>query len=228
MLENFINAKISYKGNSYAPLAHKEVIETVDEYLYKKGISVIEKKYNVAANGQKVIAKIKLDSISEELNQMLSWRNSLDGSMSFGVVAGTMVSICSNGMLFSDGFMYKRKHTGNAVEEILNSLKDSLHYIEDISEKYIKKVEIMKNIECSKYDMAELTGKLFIHEEIINSNQINIIKQQINHPEFDYKASESVWEFYNHCTYALKESHPLNWHKAHIDLGDFITNTYKI
>lgn len=227
-LEKFIDAPISYQGTSYTPVSHRVVVETIKSYLNHTGHEVVKESYVVRSNGQKVVGKLVLSNVDNEMSQMLSWKNSLDGSMSFGVCSGNMVMICENGVVFGDKFQYKRRHTGNAVEDIINSLKMSLSSLEESTLLNIEKREKMKNIHTSHKEMAEQLGKLYVTTDIISSNQASTIRKQIIKSDFDYKSPETLWEFYNHCTYALKESHPLKWHEKHLKLGTYIIENYDI
>ena len=58
----------------------------------------------------------------------------------------------------------------------------------------------------------EIIGQLFFKEEVLNTMQLNIIKNEIKKPSFDYKVdNDSAWALYNHITLALKETHPAEW-----------------
>jgi len=81
--------------------------------------------------------------------------------------------------------------------------------------------EAMKEYDISKRVRAELVGRMFIEEGIIASTQLNIIKGQIANPSFDYGASGSLWELYQHTTYSLKEVHPTQWLTSHIKAHRF-------
>jgi hypothetical protein len=224
----FIDAPISYVGTQYTPVSHRAVIETINQYLDKKGYNILKENYNVKSNGQKVVGTLKLESIDSEINRMISWKNSLDGSMSFGVGAGTVVSICMNGMIFSDGFIYKRKHTGNATQEIIESLNYALGSLDNIGISYQAKKEQMKSIPLSLKQMASLSGRMFIQKEILNPTEMSIIKREILDPSYNYNAKNTVWEFYNHVTHALKKRHPLTWHTANQAVGDYINKTFNL
>jgi hypothetical protein len=83
---------------------------------------------------------------------------------------------------------------------------------------------VMKQIELSKRDKAELLGRLFLEEELISTMQMNIIAKEIEAPTFDYGAPNSVWELYQHTTYAMKETHPRMWISDHIKAHNFFIN----
>jgi len=84
--------------------------------------------------------------------------------------------------------------------------------------------ENMKAIELTKRTTAELVGRMIIEENIIESTQLNIIRGQIENPSFNYGAPNSLWELYQHTTYAMKEVHPSLWMRNHINAHTFFVN----
>ena len=80
----------------------------------------------------------------------------------------------------------------------------------------------MKEIVVSKRTTAELIGRMFIEEQFIAATQINIIKGQLKNPSFDYGAdTDSLWQLYQHTTFAMKEVHPSEWMGNHIKAHNF-------
>jgi hypothetical protein len=105
----------------------------------------------------------------------------------------------------------------NAITEYIKAAGDAFKRLQQDR-------DVMKNIEVTATRKAELVGQLYIEKEIINSLQLNIIKGEIKKPTFDYGAKDSLWELYQHTTYALKQQHPGSWMNSHIDTHDFFVN----
>ncbi len=224
--EQLIPCQVTYEGTKYSPITHKQVIETIGEYLYRNNFTIKGENYLAASNGQRAIGRIALEYPDAECGYEISWKNSLDGSMSFGICSGTHTFICSNGSVYGDISSYKRKHSGNANEQITNEIITSIELMESTMTKHIERRNRMKELEISKKTIAELCGRMFIEEEIISSTQLGIIKKEIENPSFDYCCEGSVWQFYQHCTHATKETTPMMWHKTHKNLGDFFVNQF--
>lgn len=226
--EQLMPVQVSYNGNRYSAITHREVIETVGEYLYANNFTVKNEIYLGASNGQRAIGRLAIEYGDNECGFELSWKNSLDGSMSFGICSGTHTFICSNGSVYGDISAYKRKHSGNANQQILTEIKKSIELIEPTMQLHINRREKMKEMEVSKKTISELCGRMFIEEEIISATQLGIIKKEIENPSFNYCCDGSVWQFYQHCTHAVKETTPMLWHKTHKELGDFFVNEFGI
>jgi len=97
----------------------------------------------------------------------------------------------------------------------------------------------MKRITISERKQAEMLGVLFAEYEILTTEQMSVVKQQMDKPSYDYNCEvNSLWAFYNHVTYAMKKAHPRDWmddqRKLHwyitmeFDLANFTVDTEDI
>lgn len=224
--EELMPCQVTYIGNNYSAITHKQIIETLGEYLYKNNFTVKSENYLAASNGQRAIGRIALDYGDAECAYEISFKNSLDGSMSFGLASGMHTFICSNGSVYGDISAYRRKHSGNANEQITTEIQKAVELMEETIKIHTQRRDRMKEMEISKKTIAELCGRMFIEEQLITSTQLGIIKKEIENPSFNYCCEGSTWEFYQHCTHAIKETTPIVWHKTHKQLGDFFVNEF--
>ena len=218
--------EITYQGTKYSPILHKDIIESIDEYLYKNNIQVRGKEFLTASNGQRVIGKYNIAYPDQEMGYMINFRNSLDGSMSFAIVSGSVTWICSNGSIYGDVSSYKAKHMGQKNLEMSQQIQFACERIEETMQLQILRRNRMREIEVNKKQISQIAGELFINEQIITATQLGIIKKEIEFPSFDYKCEGSAYQFYQHCTFALKESSPISYQKAHRELGDYFVNRF--
>lgn len=223
------NLPVSYEGARYSPVEHDRIFDVIESYFEESNLKIKEESFLSAKKGNQIIGKYILEHDELELNPMLTFKNSIDGSMSFGVAGGmSVVMICSNGVVFGDLMMYSRKHTGDAKRNIIENVKYACEKIFHTVEEHIKISNRMKEIDVTSKTIAELCGRMFIEDNVIRASQLSIIKNEIENPSFDYGSKGTLWEFYNHCTFALKESHPFTWHQQHVKLGDFLMKNYEL
>lgn len=209
--------------NTYAPVSHSNIIDAVQENLDKSGLSIVNKTYNGNGNGEQLIGMYRVNQGNEEMGMMIAFRNSYDKSMACGFAAGTEIFVCSNGMITGEISMY-RKHTGTVINEIDNKIIQSINSLENYFNILNYDRENMKNIEINKRVTAELLGRMYIEENLINSTQLNIIKRELISPTFEEFNNSSAWDFYNHCTYSLKKSSAMNMMQDHINIHEFFKN----
>lgn len=219
---DLLKVKVPEATDSYTPIPHSLMIQTTLDELNKRKLKVINKSYQVNNKGNGVIGHYGIKSDDSELGMMIAFRNSYDKSMSAAYVGGAQVWICGNGCISGD-MKIVRKHTGNADEEVLIKLVSCIDYLEENFNKIKADRDLLKNIEINKKVMAELCGRMYIDNEIINSVQLNIIKREIEKPTFKYtEAGNTYWDFYNFVTYSLKTTAPGYYVKKHIDTHNFL------
>lgn len=226
--EELYKIPVPYATSSYSPVSHKNVIEHIYEELDKHNLSVTSESYRDSRYGQQLIGYMDLAYNNDtEMNMRLAFRNSYDKSMSIAFVAGSSVIICSNGMI-SGEFNFLRKHTGAVNQELSEKINLTINELEQHFIKMKQHSNTMKQIEIDKRASAELLGRMFIEEEIILSSQLNIIKSQLEKPEYNDFINPTLWSLYNHITYSLKNSHPLTYINQHQNLHKFVEKEFKL
>ena len=226
------NAPLPNHGKSYTVISHKTVIDNTLDLLKNSGFKVLEEKYraNMNANVAQGVYYIQPTSTDQQINDekelgmMFTWVNSYDKSTMFNCTIGAYVKVCSNGMCAGDMYHYKRKHTGAADTDVRNHISSQIKNAEKYYKRLISDKETMKQIDLSTKQMSELTGRLFIDEDMIDSQQVTCIKKEIDKPSFKYKGGTgTAWAYYNHVTHALKKAHPRDWMVDQKNFHDFIT-----
>lgn len=206
---------------TYKPIGHKELVDTIENQLIEKGM-FFTPKYNSKQSGQIFMATYDIGK--GDFKQSLSCLNSYNKKTRVGIVTGTNTSVCDNGCLFGES-KFLRKHTGNIQKELTKLIQNQINQMSDTFDKNLDWFEILKNKTLTSREMSELAGRLFIEEDLIQSNQLSILKGEINNPSFDYGGNnDTLYEFYQHITHSIKNTHPIYMFKTHRELINF-TNT---
>lgn len=223
--ELILQAELPEISRTYIPVPHKQVIDLTLEALDKNGYSLARETYSTAKEGKIATGKYIINNISDpEMQLQVAWLNSYDKSKKLTWGIGVEVRICQNGVISADMGSFKKKHQGEINSFTPQAITEYLKRASNTFETIQKQREEMKQIEINKRVQAELIGRLYLEEEIINSTQLNIIKNELKHPSFDYNCEGSMWELYNHITLSLRELHPSNWMKAHMKAHSFFVN----
>ncbi len=226
------NAPLPNHGKSYTVVTHKSVIDNTLNLLSQSGFTVTKEYYrcNINANVAQGIYYLQPNSTDSQINDekelgmMFSWTNSYDKSTRFQCAVGAHVIVCGNGMVVGDMYNFKRKHTGSADMDIRNQLSSQIKHAEKYYKRIISDKDLMKTITLNCKDQSELAGRLFIEEDILDSQQMTCVKAEIDKPSFPYNCgNDSAWVFYNHVTHALKKAHPRDWLADQQNFHDFMT-----
>ena len=213
------------QSNTYKPVSHSELIDLTLSGISKAGFVLDTQEYASGVDGAIANGKYTIKNVADgEMQLQVGWQNSYDKSLSLKFAIGTSIFICTNGCVAGDFGSFKRKHTGDVQTIAPSTISEYIMQAGDAFITMQQQREMMKNIEITKRTAAELIGRLFLEESFITSTQLNIISREMQSPTFDYNASGSLWELYNHVTHSLKNSHPANWMSAHINAHKFFAD----
>lgn len=216
---------VPQKTDTYSPVSHKNIIEAIQEEADKRGLEIRNKHYWGSREGTQLTGKFDIVVPGDdELGMMTAFRNSYDKSMSIGFAAGGNVWICTNGQVAGD-ITLVRRHTGGVVQEIAEKISVSMDQLEDEFKKLQKQNARMKDVTMTKTEMAELAGKLFVEEELLNTTQLNIMKKEILTSE--NFGDENLWCAYNHVTEAFKKTNAYDYIPNHIELHKYFEREFE-
>lgn len=222
-LDLILAKPVPIETRTYKPVSHASIIDFVKEYCYKRNLNIINEKYISAADENKVVANYMIESGDPELKLGIAFKNSYDKSMSLGFAGGSAVFICSNGMIKGD-VVYASKHSGSIITDLNHALTTTVELLDAEFEVLNKDKNRFKQIEVDKRLIHELTGRMFLEEEIINTEQLQIFKKEMNLSE--HFKEQTAWSVYNWTTEALKKSHPLNYIEKHIKLHNLFEEQF--
>jgi len=227
------SAALPNHGKTYTVISHREVIDNTYKLLADSGFMVYRESYRASkdANVAQGIYHIYPQSTTDieieqekELGMMFAWTNSYDKSKSFECAIGAYVQVCYNGMLSGDMMNYKRKHRWSASRDIHIQMSDQIKNGEKYYKRLIKDKDLLKTITVDCRKASELAGRLFIEEDLLDSQQLSCVKKELEKASYNYGvADDSAWAFYNHVTHALKKAHPREWLNDQQNFHDFIT-----
>ena len=220
-----VAAPLPNHGKTYTVIPHKDVIETTKTLLNISGFTITKELYRANMNAKVAQGVYHLASTKdEEMGMMFAWTNSYDKSTRFQCAVGAFVNVCSNGMLCGDMANYARKHTGKADHDIHTQISSQIKSADKYFDKLIDDKNNMRKIFLPKKQQAELVGRLFLDEEIIDASQVSVIKAEMKDPSYHYSADlNNAWTFYNHVTHSFKKSHPRTWMSDQVKFHEFMT-----
>ncbi len=215
---DILTAEAPISTASYTPVPHMTLINMVKEKLDKHNLQISNTSYSGNNRINQMFGVYDLANSDGETNLNIGFRNSYDKTLPVGLVAGGTVLVCSN-LMFRGEIKVVRKHTKNVFNDIDTLLENVIQSAKYEYQMLIDDKEKMKVKMLDKRQMAELAGRMFIEERILTANQMSELKREIYHSEFFH--DDTLWDFYNHSTHALKKSHPGQIIPNHIRVHDF-------
>lgn len=224
--EDFLrNVQVPTQERIYKPISYGNIVDTIELVLDKANIPVSNRKFLAAKKGNQATIHYSLNLFDDKEQQFqLVAQNSYDKSLSFKFVMGSSILVCSNSCVRSNReTAFKKKHVGEIQTLAPEKIYEFIYNTAEEFNTYISYRELLKNYDLNKSAVHSLVGKLFLDEQIVNTDQLNILKREIMSPSYNYGTDgNSAWDFYNHVTAALRTSHPSNWVNNHIAFDEFI------
>ena len=221
--ENMVATPVVAQTATYKPISNAELDTLTKNAITANGFILADTKYLIAKEGKQAVGNYFLNYGNDpDISILVAWQNSYDKVVTVKFVVGCYVFVCSNGMCIGDMGTYKHKHTGDVQEVTPETISNFLKNASKIFDQMVADKEVMKSIDLTSREVAELLGRMYIEESIITCHQLGAIKKQLTEPAFDYGTKDTMWNLMNHITFALKEAHPQHWLRQHIDSYRFL------
>lgn len=228
-LEMLSKVPVPEKTRTYMPISHVHMDSLTREMIEKNNFSLQSTEYLTAKNGNQAIGKYNISYGGDpDMGLMIAFQNSYDKTTTVKFAIGGFVFVCSNGMVMGDLGAFKHKHAGEVQQITPEIISEYIKKSDDILNKMIINKNKMKEIEVTKKTCAELIGRMFVEESVITANQLSVVKNELLKPSFDYGVNGTLYNLYNDCTFAVKESHPMYWLDNHIKINNFLTKEYQL
>lgn len=197
------------RTKSYTPVPNEMIFDILHEKLDEYGLAVKQTDLTMSKGGKRFIGLYDIESEDEELGYRIGFKNSYDGTMAFGMGIGSVVWLCSNGMVHGE-ISETRVHRGNAEKDVEEIIKIGLEQYQLRHSENQKFKENLKGIYCDRNEIAKMIGEICM-SGVMNGNEITKFKYEVFNSElFDNlkKSPQGImaWDLYNHGTETLKKS----------------------
>lgn len=229
--EDLMRVELPAKTRTYTPVPNEMIFNVLHDQLDKHNLKVVSTDLTMSAGGRRFIGLYDIESDDEELGYRIGFKNSYDGTMAFGMGVGSVVWLCSNGMVHGE-ISEKRIHTGNAEEDVEEIICTSLQEYQKRHSENIKTREHLKTIYCSTDEIATLMGKLCL-KGAMNGNELQRMKKEIMGSTLFRNLTDNpdgigAWDLYNHGTEALKAASFNTYFEKHNNLHKVFKERYGI
>lgn len=213
---------------SYTPIHHGSIISKIAEEADRNNLNILSKSYSAARDGKVIVGNYNIFADDPKFQMRIMFKNSYDKSVSFGLACGASIICCTNGLI-SGEYTLKRKHTGTADQRVDYFISESIKELGDYYYKLKADADNLSTIGIDRATTYDLIGRMFIDEGIINSMQLNIVKDQLLNSQNFTPITEynfTAWDLYNAVTESLKKSHPTTYIADHANLHSLMLNQF--
>ena len=215
------------KSRTYVPVSHSVFLDEIKEELYKKGHTIKEERYLTANNGLIMTGKYIIENENTIMNPAIYFTNSYNKMRKAELRGGISILVCKNGAIGIDtSSHFSRKHSGTVLEDLRNNIILTVDSLEEQFNRLTYNMEEMQQIHLSESQVAQIVGDMYVNENLIKETQLSILKHEIKFSK-DFK-NNTAYDFYNHCTEALKDNHPMDFDKSHIKLHAYCSDIFNL
>ena len=230
---NILAAQVPANTDTYTAIPHRVFLEELQEQVQLKGYNVHSERFLATKEYQVLTGSFSLNKMGSDypmgdvMKPTIYFVNSYNKTRKANVHGGAMVLVCKNGMMRpSSTAAYTRKHTGTALQDFREHMNLVIDQLEEEYDKLERNAKQMQAIGLDKKVIAQLVGDMIINEELITATQLSILTREIK-MSVNFK-DDTLWSFYNHCTEAFKDTHPLFYDKQHIKFHSYILDKFSL
>ena len=207
--------------DTFRPIAHHQLIETLAETLSFRHINVVEDEYAVSDDGMKMFGLLKLDATFLDVRFSIGIRNAHDKSMRLGLVAGYSVTVCENMMFTGDFHPVLAKHTKHF------NLQDALTIgVDRIQRGWTPLQQEMEHRRT--VTLTDDKARLLIYDAFLQGRFPIKLMKPVDHeyfePSYEEFKPKTLWSLENSFTTCFKQLKPIPQYQATAALGTFIKN----
>ena len=223
--------------NTYVPISNTELINTLQSNLEDIGLYPVKKRYTTSNHGMEVFGDWQLSREGDplllkekydagDMHFGVSFVNSYDKKLKLEIIPGVRICICSNQAMSKSGVAtFDKKHIGNVGVEFPIFIQNSLEQLDVLYTNFQEAFNKLRGVSINKKVMAELAGRMYVQEDIITSEQMSLLKKEINKSTFSQFDGDNGFNFYQHCTYAARNSHPSEMIDRYVNIHEFVTES---
>lgn len=227
--ETLRNVQLPKRTVSYTPVPNELIFDILHEQLDNNNLIVKQTDLTMSLGGKRFIGLYDIESEDEELGYRIGFKNSYDGTMAFGMGIGSVVWLCSNGMVHGE-IAERRIHRGNADKDVEEMIKIGL---EQYQYKHSENQRIKRELEqiyCNQDEIFKVMGKVCM-SGVMNGNELNRMKKEIISSTLfknltDNPDGFSAWDLYNHGTETLKQASFNTYFEKHNNYHKLFVNEY--
>lgn len=223
-LAELLSAPVPARTRTYSPISNKEIHETILEESQNNDFLIKSMDVRLSPSKLSTVTFYNLTDLkplvtSSEMGIRVGFKNSYDRSCSFGFALGSVVFICTNGMVRGE-YTIKKQHR---MDNVAAYVKDLIHYyFTDVRSEHAENVRFanhLKSISVGEQQALTLIGHMFKDNKIMTNSQLRVMCREMYESDrfnnFNNQNSVTAWDLYNHGTEALKTCPTSNYFAKH-------------
>jgi len=212
------NLELPERTDTFQPIAHAKLVDTIEEALSYRRISIVKSEFAVSKDGMKCFGLLEVNHELDDLRFAIGMRNANDKSMRLGMVAGYRVFVCDNMSLAGDFYPLQAKHTKNL--DLVEAVSMGIDRIQRQWTPLREAIDHKKSL-----SIGDDVARLFIYRAFTDGKMPVSLFKSVHNDYFD-KDGFTAWDLENSFTESFKSLNPVSQFQATAKLGRLLSTEF--
>jgi hypothetical protein len=189
-------------SETWFPVKHSLVIDTVRESLQASGFQVERSQFALSRNDARLFATMDLASpLAAGVQLAVGIRNSTDKSLPLGFVAGARVFVCDN-MAFRSELLVTRKHTRNGATRFQEAICQATQSLVQFREVESQRIRRYQHLELTDVKADSVLLRAY-EQDVVSHRLLPQVIKEWRTPSFEEFGVRTAWSLLNAFTSVL-------------------------
>lgn len=189
---------------TFKPVAHIELINSIEAVLISKRISVVREQFAIRADGSRLFGTfdLSLDGVGAESCGALGFRTGNDRTMKLQMIAGMRVFVCDNMAFAGDSIILNRKHTAG-----LDLLPELMKAVGKYTVRYEALRAQITDLQALKFEDVEAKAMIFdvFNLHLMPGKYMDQVSQAYFNPPHKEFEARTAWSLHNAFSEVAKD-----------------------
>lgn len=217
--DRVLNAPTPERTETWVPVPHRDLIETVEGALGDFGWTVARERHGLWKEDKRYFGVFDLTGhglVAEDYTVSLGLRNSHDQSMTAAMVLGSRVFVCDN-LAFSGEVQISHKHTTHIFRKLPALIVDAMAKVKLVKERQDARIASYKTIELQPATAHDFLIRS-LDAGVVHARQVPAVLQEYREPRHPEFQPRTAWSLFNAYTEVFKQ----------ISVADLPTRTQRL
>lgn len=187
---------------TWFPVKHATVIDTVSQALTAAGFQIRAAKYALSRSDARLFSTVDLaTSLAGGVTLAVGIRNSTDKSLPLGFCAGSRVMVCDN-LAFRSELLVARKHTRFGQERFAEAICKAVQSLQQFQEAEANRIRRFQAFDLEDVRAESLILRAY-EREVVSHRLLPEVLSAWRKPTHEEFAPRTLWSLFNCFTGAL-------------------------
>lgn len=196
--------------DTFKPVAHIELIETLDHKLVERGVQIVREQYAISKDGMKLFGTLDLTlNGTEGMCASLGLRTANNREMALQMIAGMRVFVCDNMAFSGETIILRRKHTSglNLIDVIAEGVSEYETHYRALKADIGRLHDLTMEAAAAKVMIHDVFAKQIMPVRFMPTVSDVYFNQFVNsdEPQFAAFRDRSAWSLLNAFTEVAKQ-----------------------